>query len=122
MAPVIPSMCDLGQQANRTQARYELNRAVDLGDQAQQAAWTLKWGEAAMQAAGDAGDFGSDWDFFAGPSNSLLEAAVEAGDLADALLARLSADKPDLAAAKAQATALAKLLVIVNTKLEPFEG
>lgn len=122
MGSVITSMRDLADEANRTQARYELNRAVDLGDQAQQAAWALNWGEAAMQAADTAGDYGSDWDFFSGPSNSLLEAADEAGDTADALLALLSAEKPDLAVAKNQAMALAKLLTVINTKLEPFEG
>ena len=122
MGSVITSMRDLGQEANRTQARYELNRAVDLGDQAQQAAWTLNWGEAAMQIADAAGDYSSDWDFFSGPSNSLVEAADEAGDMADALLRNLSSEKPDLTVAKSQATALAKALTIINTKLEPFEG
>ena len=122
MGSVILSMRDLGQEANRTQARYELNRAVDLGDQAQQAAWTLNWGEAAMQIADAAGDYSNDWDFFSGPSNSLLEAAVDAGDAVDALVALLAAEKPDLTAVKAQATALAKLLTTINTKLEPFEG
>lgn len=96
MGSVITTMRDLSDEANRTQARYELNRAVDLGDQAQQAAWSLNWGEAALDRAENAE---AAWDD-CGPSQSFIRAVETAVELTASLQAILASDKPDLAAAR----------------------
>lgn len=50
------TLTDLTIPDNVTQARYELNRAVDRGDDPALAAWAKKWGESALLAAEEGPD------------------------------------------------------------------
>lgn len=51
MGAIILSSRDLSDELNRTQARYELNRAIDSNDPYALADWAKNWGEAALEAA-----------------------------------------------------------------------
>lgn len=53
MGAIILSNRDLSDELNRTQARYELNRAIDNNDPYALADWAKNWGEAALEAAKD---------------------------------------------------------------------
>lgn len=50
------TLTDLTIPDNVTQARYELNRAADRGDDPALAAWAKKWGEPALLAAEEGPD------------------------------------------------------------------
>lgn len=121
MTPMIPSNRDLAFDGNLTQARYELYKAIDQGGEAEQAAWSRNWGEAALSRSEAATDAEDGWDFF-GPSDSLVEAAEEAQETANNLAATLSGEKPDLVLARQRMTALSNLIAIINTKLEASES
>lgn len=46
-------MSSLDNEHARTQAKYELDRALDFGGEADLAAWARKWGPAALEASAD---------------------------------------------------------------------
>lgn len=48
MPALVTSNRDLSDQGNRTQARYELNRALDRNDARLLADWARDWGEVAL--------------------------------------------------------------------------
>lgn len=52
MGAIILSKRDLSDDLNRTQARYELNRAIDTNDTQALADWAKNWGEAALARTG----------------------------------------------------------------------
>ena len=54
MSGALTSMLVLTDHNNVAQARHELHRATDFGCDKELAAWSRKWGEAAMSAADDA--------------------------------------------------------------------
>lgn len=89
--PVIPSAVDLTVAGNVTQARHELHKAVDFGGDAEQAAWSRKWGEAALAAGEKAAHDAGEWDGWSSP-----EALTSADNLNDQLIAELANEKPDL--------------------------
>lgn len=120
MSTMIPSNRDLSGDGNLTQARYELLKAIDRGGEAEQAAWTREWGEAALARAEDADGGEGSWSFF-GPSSSLIDAAEEAQTIADGLADILVRQNPDMEMARQRAVALQKLIVTINTKLEASE-
>lgn len=59
MGAIILSKRDLSDDLNRTQARYELNRAIDTNDTQALADWAKNWGEAALEASQNAEPHGS---------------------------------------------------------------
>lgn len=58
MSALVTSNCDLSDELNRTQARYELNRALGQADTQGLAAWARKWGEASLAVADCVENFG----------------------------------------------------------------
>lgn len=56
MPPLLTSETDLSDPLNIVQARHELRRALDSGDDAPLARWARRWGEAAMAIAETAED------------------------------------------------------------------
>lgn len=82
MAHALPlTLTDLTVPDNVTQARYELSRAVDRGDDSALAAWAKKWGESALLAAEEGPDREDALEFEAAPA-----ASTEAADTALAKL------------------------------------
>lgn len=89
--PVITSAVDLTDAGNIVQARHELHQAVDFGGDVQQAAWSRKWGEAALAAGEKASHDAGEWDGWSSPK--VLEDADEA---MGQLVAELAEEKPDI--------------------------
>lgn len=75
------TLTDLTVSDNVTQARYELNRAVDRGDDPALAAWAKKWGESALVAAEEGPDREDALEFEVAPAAST--------ETADTALAKL---------------------------------
>lgn len=95
MSPLISSNCDLSDAQNRTQARHELNRALDQGDAQGLAAWAQKWGEAALEVA-DEHQEAPEQEWWDGPD-------------ADVSLATLTSAKKEIGRMLEQATAIVAL-------------
>ena len=89
--PVIPSAVDLTDAGNVIQARHELHQAIDFGGPTERAAWSEKWGEAALAAGEKASRDAGEWDGFSVPTT--LE---QADEINDRLIAELAEDKPDI--------------------------
>lgn len=89
--PVIPSAVDLTDTGNVVQARHELHQAIDFGGATERAAWSVKWGEAALAAGEKASRDAGEWDGFSVPTS-----LKQADEINDQLVAELAKDKPDL--------------------------
>ncbi|WOB78313.1 hypothetical protein [Brevundimonas nasdae] len=114
MTPMIPSNRDLEFDGNLTQARYELHKAIDRGGEAEQAAWTRNWGEAALTRAEGVSP---DWDE-SGPSERLIQAASRATEIAANLHAALHRDAPVMSTAKEHLSSLRRQLLTINECLD----
>lgn len=114
MTPMIPSNRDLAFDGNLTQARYELHKAIDRGGEAEQAAWSRDWGEAALTHAEGVSP---DWDE-SGPSERLIQAASRATEIAANLHAALHRDAPVMSTAKEHLSSLRRQLLTINKCLE----
>ena len=97
VAPVLAPP-DLADPLNVTQARFELHRAIDFGDDSRLAAWARKWGEAALtisdEAAGSSEDDGHPYGDGVDPTpiRGALEEAQTAIDLLKAAAAPAAID------------------------------
>lgn len=114
---IIPSKRDLAFPENLTQARYELHKALDRGGEAEKAAWTRDWGEAALIHAES---ISPDWDD-CGPSERIIDAAERASELAASIHAALHSSTPDINSAKAYLSTLRTKLAFLNTSFEALE-
>lgn len=99
--PVIPSAVDLTDSGNVVQARHELHQAIDFGGPAERAAWSEKWGEAALAAGEKASRDAGEWDGWSPPRS--LERAQEIGA---SLATALAKDSPDLELVRRRVTEL----------------
>ncbi|HWW11326.1 MAG TPA: hypothetical protein VN018_02335 [Brevundimonas sp.] len=111
--PVIPSAVDLTDAGNVVQARHELHQAIDFGGPTERAAWSEKWGEAALAAGEKASRETMDFDGFDPPP--AVERAIE---LRTTLYAALSKDEPDIERCRALARQLGDKQNII---LEAYE-
>lgn len=102
---LIPSMLDLTDEPNVRQARYEYQRAADLGTDADLLAWARKWGEAALAAADVACREHFDLDGFTCPT--VVGDAVE---LHASLRTELEKPKPGLERLKRLTTKIGEKL------------
>ena len=111
---IITSAVDLTDAGNVVQARHELHKAVDFGGDAEQAAWSRKWGEAALAAGEKASRDAGEWDGWSSPKS--LEDADEANGQ---LVAELAQDKPNIEKCRSLAKRVAGKL---EDMLEAIEG
>lgn len=85
---------DLADPLNVTQARFELHRAIDFGDDAGLATWARKWGEAALTISEEAEALADNTDGSAldhGVDPTPIRGALEEAQTAIALLKAASA-------------------------------
>lgn len=111
--PIIPSAVDLTDAGNVVQARHELHQAVDFGGEKELAAWSRKWGEAALAAGERASRESMDFDGFDPPP--AVERAIE---LVGTLRSALGKDEPNIESCRGLTKQLGDKL---NTILEAYE-
>lgn len=99
--PVIPSAVDLTDAGNVVQARHELHQAVDFGDEAQRAAWAVKWGDAALAAGEEASRECAHWDDWSPPI-----ALERARDIGASLATALAQETPEIELIRRRVTEL----------------
>ena len=99
--PIIPSAVDLTDPGNVVQARHELHQAIDFGGAIERAAWSEKWGEAALAAGEKASRDAGEWDGWSPPRG--LERAQEIGA---SLATALAKESPDLELVRRRVTEL----------------
>jgi hypothetical protein len=102
---LIPSAVDLTDAGNVVQARHELHRAVDHGGETEQAAWSRKWGEAALAAGEKASRDAGGWDGW-----SLPRPVEDADEANTSLMTELAKTAPDIEKCRRLAGRISKRL------------
>lgn len=117
MSSVIPSKRDLSFPGNPEQARYELLKAIDRGGDAEQAAWTRDWGEAALAHFDN---LNQDWGEN-GPSQHIVHAVeAAAADVAN-IHKELELDSPDLPKLRERLARLRRRISTLSEATEAWE-